>query len=77
MEKMVLEEALRRTLERVRRSKVRPTLVGHVALELGCSLKEAEHLLLELVESKAIRQLTALEMKEHDLREGFLPVYDP
>jgi hypothetical protein len=74
MTKMVLEEARRRALERVRRSRAIPTLVGHVATELNCSLKEAEHLLLELVDSHLIRPITKIEMREHDLREGFLPV---
>lgn len=52
----------------------KPTLVGHVALELDCSLAEAERELNGLVAEGLIRPVTPREMQEHDIRGGYLPV---
>ena len=60
-------------LEVVRRSN-RPTLIGHVALALNCSLSEAEDVLLALLDKGRIRVVTPAEMNKYDVREGFLPV---
>lgn len=71
MARLVLKEAKQRALERVKRS-TRPTLVGHVAIELDCSLAEAENVLLDLLADRLIRRVTSGEMEYYDIRDGFL-----
>lgn len=52
----------------------KPILVGHVAVALNCSLREAEYVLLDLVADGQARRLTEQELVAHDMRDGFVSV---
>lgn len=67
------DEARRRTLEHMRRA-TRPTLIGPVAVELGCSLSEASGLFEDMVADGLVRPVTATEMDRFDVRDGYVLV---
>lgn len=71
--KPTLEERRQSVLDWARKTR-RPILVGPIAIELDCSLAEAEALLDGMVDEGLLRRATTTEMQAFDLREGFVPV---
>lgn len=49
----------------------RPVLTGQIAMELQCSLKEAESYLEELVDGGAIRELLPNEARTYGISHGY------
>ena len=56
------------------RQRDRPLFIGQVALDLDCSLSEAECAVLALVHEGLLRQTTAVENYTLGIRSGYLPV---
>lgn len=52
----------------------KPVLVGPVALELDCSLAQAERALLALTDEGLLRHVNASEQYHYDIRDGFVAV---
>lgn len=67
------EAARLRTIEHMKRSS-RPTLIGPIAVELGCSLAEASALFQDMLEEGLVRQATEREMFLYDVRDGYVLV---